>query len=77
MQALTPLFLVALGAMVATRWWLAGRQLGAVRAHRDTVPAAFANAIPTEDHRRAADYTAARLRLGGWSWGWTRWCCCW
>jgi STE24 endopeptidase len=64
MHFLTPLFLVALGAMVATRWWLAGRQLGAVRAHRDAVPAAFADAIPAEDHHRAADYTAARLRLG-------------
>jgi STE24 endopeptidase len=64
MPILTPLFVLALGAMVAVRWWLAGRQLGAVRAHRDAVPAPFAAAIPAGDHRRAADYTAARLRLG-------------
>jgi STE24 endopeptidase len=64
MQFLTPLFLVALAAMVATRWWLAGRQLGAVRGHREAVPAPFTGAVPADDHRRAADYTAERLRLG-------------
>jgi STE24 endopeptidase len=63
MTYLMPLFLVALAAMVAIRWWLGGRQLAAVQAHRDAVPEAFAAAIPAEDHRRAADYTAARLRL--------------
>jgi STE24 endopeptidase len=64
MQFPTPLFLAALAAMVATRWWLAGRQLAAVQAHRDAVPAPFAAEIPPADHRRAADYTVARLRLG-------------
>jgi STE24 endopeptidase len=64
MQFLTPLFVTALAAMIATRWWLASRQLAAVRAHRDAVPGPFAAAIPLDDHRRAADYTVARLRLG-------------
>ncbi len=64
MQFLTPLFAAALAAMIATRWWLASRQLAAVRAHRDAVPGPFAAAIPLDDHRRAADYTVARLRLG-------------
>jgi STE24 endopeptidase len=64
MQFLTPLFVVALVAMVATRWWLAGRQLAAVQRHRETVPEPFAAEIPVDDHRRAADYTAARLRFG-------------
>lgn len=64
MPLLTPLFVVALAAMIATRWWLATRQLGAVIAHRDAVPLPFAAAIPLDAHRRAADYTVARLRLG-------------
>jgi STE24 endopeptidase len=35
-----------------------------VARHRDTVPAAFAERIPLHAHRRAADYTLARVRLG-------------
>jgi STE24 endopeptidase len=64
MQFLTPLFVIALAAMVATRWWLASRQLSAVQSHRGAVPAPFTSEIALEDHGRAADYTAARLRLG-------------
>lgn len=64
MEFLTPLFLVLLVAMLATRTWLATRQLAAVVAHRDSVPGPFAAVIGLDDHRRAADYTAARLRLG-------------
>lgn len=62
--ALTVLFLVALATMVVVREWLAARQLAAVRANREAVPGPFAAAVPLDDHRRAADYTAARLRLG-------------
>lgn len=39
------------------------RQIRHVRACRDTVPAAFAASIPLVSHQRAADYTAARMRL--------------
>ncbi len=63
MPLLTFAFLLALGAMVAVRFWLATRQLAALRRHRDEVPAPFAAAISAADHARAADYTAARLRL--------------
>jgi STE24 endopeptidase len=49
--------------MVAIRWWLAGRQLRALRAHRDEVPAPFAAVISAAEHAKAADYTAAKLRL--------------
>ena len=63
MQTLTFAFLLALGAMVAVRWWLATRQLAALGRHRDEVPAPFAATISAADHARAADYTAARLRL--------------
>lgn len=64
MEFLTPLFLVLLATMVGTRLWLATRQLGAVRSHRDAVPGPFAAVVGLDDHRRAADYTAVRLRLG-------------
>ena len=57
-------FLVMLALTVALRAWLALRQLRHVRAHRDAVPPAFAERIPLADHRKAADYTAAKLRLG-------------
>jgi STE24 endopeptidase len=63
MPTLTLSFLVALAAMVAVRWWLATRQLGALARHRGEVPGAFAATISTEDHARAADYTAEKLRL--------------
>ncbi|HXQ63887.1 MAG TPA: M48 family metallopeptidase [Steroidobacteraceae bacterium] len=64
MQLLTIAFLLTLGLMVAVRWWLASRQLAAVRAHRGVVPAEFAASVPRTDHERAADYSAARLELG-------------
>jgi STE24 endopeptidase len=63
MQILTTAFLLALGVMVAVRFWLATRQLGALARHRDEVPAPFAATISAAEHARAADYTAARLRL--------------
>ncbi len=40
------------------------RQAAYVLAHRDTVPADFAAHVPLQDHRKAADYTRARLWLG-------------
>ena len=71
MQTLTSAFLLALGAMVAVRYWLATRQLGALARHRDAVPAPFAATISAADHARAADYTAARLRLARLELVWT------
>jgi len=44
--------------------WLDGRQVRYVAAHRDEVPAAFAGRISLEDHKKAADYTIAKQRLG-------------
>ena len=57
-------FLAALAAAVATRLWLAQRQIRHVRAHREAVPATFAEAIPLAAHQKAADYTVAKARLG-------------
>jgi len=62
-NALTWLFLAALGAATATRLWLAQRQIRYVRAHRDAVPRMFAEAIPLAAHQKAADYTVAKARL--------------
>lgn len=39
------------------------RQIRHVREFRQRVPAAFADSISLESHQRAADYTAARMRL--------------
>ncbi len=63
-SALTCLFLLALAAASATRLWLARRQVRHVAAHRDAVPGSFAGSIPLESHRKAADYTVAKTRLG-------------
>ena len=44
--------------------YLERRQIVAVAAHRERVPVAFAGQLSLEEHRRAADYTLARTRLG-------------
>jgi STE24 endopeptidase len=67
MQWLTWLFLIAIAAETTVRFWLASRQIVAVRAHRDQVPDLFRGQIAAAEHRRAADYTAARVRLGKWA----------
>jgi STE24 endopeptidase len=46
------------------RLWLNHRQGNCVRAHREAVPPDFATSISLADHQRAADYTAAKLRVG-------------
>ncbi len=60
----TLLFLAVLAASTALRLWLDIRHRRHVVAHRDQVPADFAGRIELEDHRRAADYTVAKLRIG-------------
>ncbi len=64
MNAFTWAFLAALLAATLTRLWLAQRQVVHVRAHRDAVPAEFADAIPLAAHQKAANYTVAKARLG-------------
>ncbi len=63
-NALTWLFLAALAAATLTRLWLALRQISHVRVHRDAVPPDFADVMPLAAHRKAADYTVAKARLG-------------
>lgn len=64
MHPFTLVFLVMLALVTATQWWLARRQIAHVRARRESVPPAFAGEIPLAAHRKAADYTVARARLG-------------
>ncbi|MCU0934955.1 MAG: M48 family metallopeptidase [Gammaproteobacteria bacterium] len=63
-QPLTLAFLAAVAFGLATQLWLASRQVRHVQAHRDAVPTPFAGSVPLEAHRRAADYTVAKTRLG-------------
>jgi STE24 endopeptidase len=57
-------FAVFVLASLAWRTWLAARQARHVMRHRDHVPADFAAVIPLETHRKAADYTLDKQRLG-------------
>ncbi len=67
MQWLTRVFLLAVAAETLTRLWLGSRQIAAVRAHRDTVPALFQSQVTLADQQKAADYTTARVRMGRWA----------
>ena len=58
------LFLAALALMLMLKGWLALRQAASVSAHRDAVPADFAAAVDLTAHRKAADYTRAKLTFG-------------
>ncbi|HUX72725.1 MAG TPA: M48 family metallopeptidase [Steroidobacteraceae bacterium] len=64
MQRLTIVLPAAVAAQAAIRWWLGSRQIRAVRAHRQRIPAAFVGQIDLLDQQRAADYTIARARIG-------------
>ncbi len=63
---MTPLLIVFVAATVAwtvLEMVLSLRQTRHVAAHRDRVPADFAGTVTLDEHRKAADYTAARERL--------------
>lgn len=63
MPMLTVLFILFLIVDLGIRLWLANRQINHVRAHKDQVPAVFAQQIGLSSHQRAADYTIARKRF--------------
>ena len=60
----TIVFSAALVASLLTQGWLAARQARHVLGHRDAVPAQFQAAVDLAAHRKAADYTLAKIRLG-------------
>ena len=64
MNALTLLFLTFLVLWAGITFWLSKRQERHVAAHRQTVPRDFASRVSAEEHRKAADYTIARVRFG-------------
>jgi STE24 endopeptidase len=61
---LTIAFAAALVASLLVKFWLAGRQMRHVAAHRDRVPDVFATSITLAAHQKAADYTLAKGRFG-------------
>ncbi len=60
----TALFIAAVALATAVELWLAARQVAAVEAHRNRIPEPFAGRLSPEDHRKAADYTVAKIRVG-------------
>jgi STE24 endopeptidase len=57
------LFVAFLFISLAVRFWLGSRQIRHVLAHRDLVPARFAEKIPVAAHRKAANYTVAKTKF--------------
>jgi STE24 endopeptidase len=64
MHGFTAVFLLALASTTLVRLWLSQRQIRHVLANRDALPAEFSASIPLAAHQKAADYTAAKTRLG-------------
>lgn len=60
----TIVFAAGLALHLLLELWLAVRQARYVTAHRQAVPAAFAQRIGLKAHQRAADYTVDSVRLG-------------
>lgn len=63
MHAFTAIFIVAVISHLAVQLWLSGRQIRHVMAHSAAVPAGFSESVAPQEHRRAAEYVAARQRL--------------
>lgn len=63
MPTLIWIFLIAVLFSTVLRGWLSLRQARAVHAHRERVPEPFSATIGLDDHRKAADYTVAQVRL--------------
>jgi len=58
------LFVVFFVLTLGLRFWLATRHMRHVARHRAAVPPEFASKVPLAAHRKAADYTVAKTRLG-------------
>ena len=64
MTAFGLIFLFVLCFATFLRLWLGARHVAHVQAHRSIVPTQFAADVNLAAHQRAADYTAAKTRLG-------------
>lgn len=60
----TLLFLFMLTLSTLMRLYLSQRQITHIRRNRNQVPAEFAGNISLQEHRKAADYTTAKVRFG-------------
>jgi STE24 endopeptidase len=60
----TLLFMTFLVLRAVTSFWLSKRQQQYVAAHSQTVPPEFASRVSLDEHRKAADYTNARVQFG-------------
>ncbi len=63
-NALTFAFAAFLVAGLGVKFWLATRQVRHVARHRGAVPPLFAGTVSLAAHRKAADYTVAKSRVG-------------
>lgn len=63
MSLMGVLICVAIAFSAGLGLYLRQRQIDAVLANRDRVPADFSAAVSLDEHRRAADYTIARTRF--------------
>ena len=63
-DALTLIFALALAGHLLLQFWLSGRQIRHVAAHRAQVPRPIDATITLPAHQRAADYTVAKARFG-------------
>ncbi|MDX1519093.1 MAG: M48 family metallopeptidase [Gammaproteobacteria bacterium] len=64
MNLFTGIFIFALALSVLVQWFLIHRHIRHVAANRDSVPDDFSHSITLNDHRKAADYTCDKSRLG-------------
>ena len=64
MQTFTAVFLAALALTIGLRLWLARRHLRHIARYRDQVPREFSEHIGLAEHRKAADYSSDKTRLG-------------
>lgn len=65
MEHVAPAAYLAILLSAALGLYLKARQGRAALAHRDAPPAEFTGSVTLEEHRRAADYTFARMKLSG------------
>ena len=64
MHPVTVIFVLAVLVHLFVEGWLSRRQVASVLRHRTAIPAGFESVISPQEHARAADYSAARQRLG-------------
>ena len=63
-SAVSLVFAALLLSTLVVRLWLTTRQMRHVARHRDAVPGPFAGQVTLQAHRKAADYTLSKGRLG-------------